>query len=175
MPPWWTFSHHGIQSSSANSLRRKIQKAVDVGSLSYPNLRFSGSGEVTEAHMAALAEVSRRGIRLWGFTRSLRLAGRLREIGASVIVSCDATSPPRLSEEARREGFPLAYSSSGVADAPPDGTLVTFAPVHRIGRVREVVDAPSLCPKVLTDFFEDHRPEGFCQRFCQRCHLGGQS
>jgi hypothetical protein len=150
----------------------EVRKLVENGSLPYPNIRFSGSGEVVDAYLPALQEIAKRDVRLWGFTRNLRLANRLREIGAFAIVSCDKTSPPGFVDQAKREALPLAYSSSGVEDEPPVGTLVTF-PVHRVGRVREVVDTASLCPKVLADYFDDFRPEGYCQRFCQRCHLGG--
>jgi hypothetical protein len=135
----------------------------------YANIRYSGSGEVVEAYLPALRGIHSRGVRLWGFTRSLRLAQQLRELGAGVIVSCDGTSPAGFAERATAEGFPLAYSSRGVGDSPPAGTLVTF-PIHRVGRVREVVDSPSVCPKVLADFLEDRRPEASCQLICQRCH-----
>lgn len=150
----------------------EVRRAVKQGRLPYPNLRFSGSGEVIDAYLPGLQEIARRGVRLWGFTRNVRLAKSLRASGASVIVSCDKTSPRESLEHARREGFPIAYSSSGIEDRPPAGTLVTF-PVHRIGRVHEVVDADTLCPKVLADYFEDSRPDGYCQRFCRRCHLEG--
>jgi len=148
----------------------EVRRAVERGMLTYPNIRYSGSGEIVEAYVPALLEVERRGIRLWGFTRSLRYARLLRDIGVSVIVSCDQTSPLDVVERARKDDFPLGYSSVGVEDEPPEGTLVTF-PVHRVGRVREVVDTPSLCPKVLSDYFDDSRPEGYCQRLCSRCHL----
>lgn len=156
----------------AEAVEAEVTAAVRSGQLPYPNLRFSGSGEVIEPYIPALQEVALRGIRLWGFTRNLRLAKRIREIGAYVIFSCDNTTLPETIAHARGEGFPLAYSSSGVEDLPPGGTLVTF-PVHRIGRVLEVVNTATLCPKVLSDFFDDCRPEGACQLFCQRCHLKG--
>jgi hypothetical protein len=110
-----------------------------------------------------------RGVTLWGFTRNLRVADKLRSINASVIVSCDSTSPCGFIEEARSSGFALGYTSSDVGDVPPEGTVVTF-PVHRVGRVHEVVDAPSICPKVLADFLDDCRPAGSCQNVCRRCH-----
>ena len=149
----------------------EVRQLVERGSLAYPNVRFSGSGEVIEAYLPALQEVVRRGIRLWGFTRGVRLAQLLRDIGAAVIVSCDKTSSPEMIARARAAGLPLAYSSTGVDDRPPEGTLVTF-PVHRVGRVHEVVDMPNLCPKVLSDYFNGDRPEGYCQQHCSRCHLG---
>jgi hypothetical protein len=155
-------------------VRSEVDKAVAQGSLPYPNLRLAGSGETIDAHLPALAEVVRLGVRLWGFTRNVRLAPRLRAAGIAVIVSCDRTSAPGFAETARKAGFPLAYTSGGVDDRPPAGTLVTF-PVHRVGRVREVVDTPSLCPKVLADFLHDSRPAGFCQRQCRRCHLGQEA
>src|SRR5262249_14177890 len=97
------------------------------------------------------------------------LANRLRALGAGVIVSCDKTSPPGFAADAVAAGFLLAYSSSGINDKPPSGTVVTF-PVHRVGRVREVVDSPSVCPKALADFLDDSRPKADCQQFCHRCH-----
>jgi hypothetical protein len=154
------------------TVAREVGRAVDDGRMVYPNIRFAGSGEVIDAYLPALGEVLSKGIHLWGFSRNIRLAKRLRDMGAAVIISCDHTSPPGFIEEARNADFHLAYSSLGVTDSPPEGTIVTF-PVHRIGRVREVVDTPTLCPKVLSDFFDDSRPAGSCQDLCRRCHLGG--
>jgi hypothetical protein len=147
----------------------EVRTVVREGQIPYPNLRYSGSGELVEAYLPALQEIRNRGVLLWGFTRNLRLAQELRKLGASVIISCDKTSPPGFIEQAVEQRFPLAYSSSGVEDRPPLGTLVTF-PVHRVGRVREVVDSPTVCPKVLADFLDDCRPKASCQLICQRCH-----
>ncbi len=151
------------------AVANEVQAAVSGGAIPYPNLRYSGSGEVVEAYVPALQSVSMRGVKLWGFTRNLRVADGLRSIGASVIVSCDTTSPPGFIDDARSKGFSLGYTSSDVEDKPPPETIVTF-PVHRIGRVNEVVDVPSTCPKVLADFLDDCRPEGSCQNICRRCH-----
>ena len=153
----------------AERLAAEVGAAVKAGLMPYPNLRYSGSGEVVAAYLPALRVTHSRGVKLWGFTRSLSLARELRHMGAGVIISCDGTSPLGFAEQASAEGFPIAYSSSGVDDSPPKGTLVTF-PVHRVGRVREVVDSPSVCPKVLTDFLDDCRPKASCQLVCQRCH-----
>ena len=153
----------------ADAVADEVMRAVQVGSLPYPNLRYSGSGELAEVHIPALAQVAARGIRLWGFTRNRRVAEGLRQLGVSVILSCDSTSPPTFAQKALAAGFPIAYTSVGVTDTPPAGTFVTF-PVHKIGRVREVVDTPSLCPKVVADFLHDGRPYGTCQLTCQRCH-----
>jgi len=153
----------------AKQVASEVDAAVRTGLMPYPNLRYSGSGEVVEAYICALREINNLGIRLWGFTRSLRLAHLLRGIGASVIISCDKTSPPGFADEATAAGFPLGYSSDGVNDFPPTGTIVAF-PVHRVGRVREVVDSPTVCPKVLADFLDDCRPKSSCQLVCQRCH-----
>lgn len=147
----------------------EVNDAVVKELLPYPNIRYSGSGEVVEAYIPALEQVASRGVHLWGFTRDLRVAELLRRIGAGVIVSCDATSATGFVEEATAAGFPLAYSSASVLDLPPPNTIVTF-PVHRVGRVREVVDSTSVCPKVLADFLDDCRPEASCQKYCQRCH-----
>ena len=154
----------------ARTVHREVQKAAARGEIAYPNLRVSGSGEMVGAHIPALLEVARLGVWLWGFTRNLRVAAQLRDQGVAIIYSCDRTTSAQAVSEARTMGVPLGYSSAGVTDHPPDGTLVTF-PVHRVGRVREVVDTPSLCPKVLSDFFDDARPEAYCQRICGRCHL----
>jgi hypothetical protein len=153
----------------AKQVAAEVEAVVQAGMMHYPNLRYSGSGEVVEAYIPALQELIKFGIQLWGFTRNLRLAHCLREIGASVIVSCDKTSPSGFALEATAAGFQLGYSSEGVDDFPPVGTIVTF-PVHRVGRVREVVDTPSVCPKVLSDFLDDCRPKASCQLICQRCH-----
>jgi len=138
--------------------------------LPYPNLRYSGSGEMTRAHLPALRAVHDRGVRLWGFTRSLVIAVRLREWGVGVLLSCDRTTNAIVVERALSLGIGLAYVSADVSDVPPRGTVVTF-PIHRGGRVREVVEADTLCPKILDDFFFDMRPGGSCQSRCTRCHL----
>jgi hypothetical protein len=155
----------------ARTVVAEVAKAVSIGRIPYPNLRVAGSGETIDEYIPALSEITRQGVRLWGFTRNLRLAERMRAIGVGVIVSCDRTSSHELIREAGERGFPLGYTSDGVDDRPPPGTLVTF-PVHRVGRVREVVDSPTLCPKVVADFLDESRPEAFCQRYCRRCHLG---
>jgi hypothetical protein len=153
----------------AERVAEEVTSAVKTGLMLYPNLRYSGSGEVVEHYLPALQAIQDMGIRLWGFTRSLNLGQRLRKIGAKVVVSCDKTSPTGFIKEAQRLKFSLGYTSSDVNDVPPQGTVVTF-PVHRVGRVREVVDAPSLCPKVLADFLDDYRPKASCQLVCRRCH-----
>ena len=153
----------------ADAVASEVGRAVASGLLPYPNLRYSGSGEVASAHIPALKEVARREVRLWGFTRNLPLAEELRRIGASVIVSCDATSPEGFLEAALAGGFRIAYSSTGIEDPPPCDALVTF-PVHRVGRVHEVVDHPSICPKVMEEFLYERRAAATCQNVCQRCH-----
>lgn len=158
----------------AEQITAEVGAALNAGLMLYANLRYSGSGEVVEAYLPALRAVQSRGVKLWGFTRSLSLAHQLREMGAGVIISCDGTSPSGFAERASAEGFRLAYSSSGIDDPPPNGTLVTF-PVHRVGRVREVVDSASVCPKVLADFLDDCRPKASCQLICQRCHTPNES
>lgn len=189
-PKGWCYTFQGNQASAAHNrhaamidrlavrqpllfahaVHREVERAVKTGALSYPNLRLAGSGETIRAYVPALAEIVRLGVRLWGFTRDLQLAEVLRKVGVAIIASCDKTSPPGFVERAQALRLPIAYTSAGVEDRPPAGTLVTF-PLHRVGRVREVVDVPSLCPKVLADFLHDSRPGGFCQRFCKRCHL----
>lgn len=153
----------------AEKVKEEVVEAVVAGQMPYPNLRYSGSGEVVEAYLPALQMIQKSGVHLWGFTRSLRLAEELRALGAGVIISCDGTSPEGFIERAVRAGFPLGYTSECVNDIPPEGTLVTF-PVHRVGRVREVVNTSTVCPKVLADFLDDSRPKGSCQLVCKRCH-----
>jgi hypothetical protein len=153
----------------AEKVEEEVRQVVAEGLIKYPNLRYSGSGELVEAHLPALEMIKLRDVRLWGFTRDLRIAERLRKIGIAVIVSCDKTSSPGFVETASAAGFLLAYSSSGVDDAPPARTVVTF-PVHRVGRVKEVVDATTICPKVLADFLDDARQQSTCQLVCNRCH-----
>lgn len=189
-PQGWCYTFQGNQASAAHNrhaamidrlavrhpllfaraVHREVAAAVERGDLSYPNLRLAGSGETIRAYIPALWEIVRLGVKLWGFTRDLDLGKQLREVGVAIIASCDRSSPPGFVERAQAAEIPIAYTSVGVEDLPPTGTLVTF-PLHRVGRVREVVDVPSLCPKVLADFLHDSRPGGFCQRFCQRCHL----
>jgi hypothetical protein len=147
----------------------EVNAAVADGRLPYPNLRYSGSGEVVDAYIPALRSVAEHGVFLWGFTRSLSAAVSLRSFGASVIFSCDRTTRAEDIAKARTLGIRFGYTSTDINDYPPEGTVVTF-PVHRIGRVREVVDTASLCPKVLADFLDDCRPAGSCQFTCRRCH-----
>ena len=158
----------------AEHVAKEVRRAVHADKIPYPNIRISGSGEMTDSHVPAIARTIDLGVHAWGFTRSLLIGEALRAAGAYVIISCDSTSPSDLARAAVDGGFPLAYSSNGVDDVPPPGTLVTF-PVHRVGRVREVVDAPSLCPKVVSEFLHDERPAGFCQLFCHRCHRGKEN
>lgn len=152
----------------------EVERAVNRDEMPYNNIRFSGSGEMTEKHVEAIDAVIKSGVHAWGFTRSLIVAEKVRSAGAFVIVSCDATSPKGFAAEATEAGFPLAYSSDGVGDIPPEGTLVTF-PIHRVGRVQEVADVASLCPKVVSEFLHDDRPASFCQRLCNRCHSAGEA
>lgn len=154
----------------AQKVASEVHKSVESGEMKYPNIRYSGSGEFTEDHLPALQLLSLTGVHLWGFSRNIKLAAQLRKMNASVIISIDKTSPSSVVEEARANGFNLAYTSDGVYDQPPPGTIVTF-PVHRIGRVHEVVDVVSLCPKVVMDFLDDSRPSGTCQLRCMKCHL----
>jgi hypothetical protein len=153
----------------ADAVAREVSGLVANGKLPYANLRYSGSGELAIEHLPALTEVASREIHLWGFTRNLKIASGLLDIGASVIISCDASTPPELFERATALGFPFAYTSSSVSDLPPPGTIVTF-PVHRVGRVTEVPDVDSLCPKVLSEFFFETRSGATCQSACHRCH-----
>jgi hypothetical protein len=156
----------------AEVVTAEVFEAVKNGMLPYPNLRYSGSGELVEAYLPALRDLQSRGVHLWGFTRSLDIARALRSFGAGVIVSCDRTSPTDFASVAHSEGFAIGYTSADVNDVPPKGTVVTF-PIHRVGRVREVVASDTICPKVVADFLHDSRPKGSCQLVCRRCHKPG--
>lgn len=157
----------------ANCVAREVRRAVAAGKLRYPNLRYSGSGELAPHHLPAMRELAGQSIHLWGFSRRIDLALALRDMGVSVIISCDATSNEELIAEARTAGFPLAYSSKGVDDPPPQGTLVTF-PIHRGRFVREVVETKSLCPKVVQQYMFGNRKAAMCQSTCRRCHLSSE-
>jgi hypothetical protein len=147
----------------------EIAKLVSARELPYPNLRFSGSGELHPSHLPALFQLRNRGINLWGFSRNIRLAIQLRRHGISVLFSCDITTPVSRIDDARNSGLRLAYTSTGVSDPPPDGTFVTF-PLHRSGKVREIVSAGSVCPKVAQEYLEGKRTRAACQARCTRCH-----
>jgi hypothetical protein len=148
----------------------EVDQLVKSGRLPYPNLRFSGSGEVHNSHLPALIALAERGIHLWGFSRNLRVATRLRETGIAVLFSCDSTTLKQTVLEALQSGLKLAYTSTGVDDHPPFDAFVIF-PLHRSGRVREVVESPDVCPKVLEEYLEGRRRRAVCQFNCKRCHM----
>jgi hypothetical protein len=154
----------------AEKVAEEVASYVRQGKLPYPNLRYSGSGELREAHLPALLALKHdHKIVLWGFTRNLNIAAALKSVAISAIFSCDRATPPDAIRQALRLGLSLAYTSTGVDDNPPAGTSVTF-PLHRGGRVSEVVDSITVCPKVLSEYLSGHREEGTCQAVCQRCH-----
>lgn len=153
----------------AEAIDEEVTTAVREGLISYPNLRFSGSGEAAEHHIALLGNLSTRGIKVWGFSRNLSVAKMLRKQGVFVQISTDRTTPRDFVAKALEAGFSLAYSSTDVSDLPFDGTRVVF-PLHRSGHVREVVDTPNLCPKVVEEFFQQARRPGYCQALCHKCH-----
>jgi hypothetical protein len=153
----------------AEIVAAEVNKLVLTRDISYPNLRFSGSGELHAAHLPAMFMLKDRGINLWGFSRNIRTAIELRKHGISVLFSCDFTTPVNKIHKARRNGLRLAYTSMGVSDIPPDGAFVTF-PLHRSGKVREIVLADSVCPKVEQEYLEGKRMRAACQTKCTRCH-----
>ena len=148
---------------------REITQFVSSGRLPYPNIRFSGSGEVHNSHLPALLSLASRSIHLWGFSRNIRVAIQLKEAGISVLYSCDATTSPENLKEAARAGLKIAYTSLGIDDSPPAPPFVVF-PVHHSGRVQEVLDSERVCPKVLEEYLEGRRRRGACQFTCTRCH-----
>jgi hypothetical protein len=153
----------------AEKVAGEVTRAVANGTLPYPNLRYSGSGEVNVKHIPALELLAQCGIRLWGFSRNIIVARALRDVGASVIFSCDKSTPQPVVAAAMAEGLPLSYSSEGVDDVPQQQSVVVF-PIHRSGRVQEVVDLPELCPKVVHEYLHHERPRATCQTVCHRCH-----
>jgi len=185
----WCYTFHGFQSLSqhnskvalidiaarripiefADKVVEEVLSSVEAGEMVYPNLRYSGSGEVALEHIPALALIISKGVKLWGFSRNISVAVRLREIGASVLVSCDKTTPQKSLQNALNFGFKLSYTSTSVVDHPPQRTFVVF-PLHRSGTVREVVDNPAICPKVLEEFLHGDRTPSACQKRCNRCH-----
>ena len=153
----------------ADVVSRDVFSFVNSGKLSYPNIRFSGSGEIHKSHFPALLGLKDRGVHLWGFSRSPKLALELRSQGISVLFSCDATTPQKTLSLAREGGLKLAYTSLGVHDAPPVEAFVVF-PVHRSGRVREIVDSQNICPKISQEFLNVRRKPASCQQVCTLCH-----
>ena len=153
----------------AKTVVAEVGRAVASGAIPYPNLRYSGSGELRMQHLEALANISAAGITLWGFTKNIAIARALRSLKISVIFSHDCTTDRAVLSTAVREEIPLAYISSGVDDRPNHPCVVVF-PLHRSGRVGEIADVPMLCPKVVHEYLNQVRPAGSCQIVCQRCH-----
>jgi hypothetical protein len=186
----WCYTFQGRQSSSAHhekvmlvdqlaqqqadlfadTVAAEVSEAVSKGLIKYANIRVSGSGELTERHVPALLALSARGVHVWGFTKRLKVWAPLTAGGIELLFSVDSTTPRQVQDDAASLGARFSYTSTGVTDVPPDRTVVTF-PLHRGGKVREVVDSGSLCPKVVEDFYYGNRMPGWCQARCQRCHL----
>ncbi len=156
----------------AATVLTEVDNARVKGLVSSMNLRYAGSGEVAPHHLPALKIISSKGIKLWGFTKRLDVALSLRAIGASVLFSWDSSSKLDLVQEAVTNGFQLAYTSADALDRPEIPSFVVF-PLHRQGRVREVVDCSNLCPKVVEEYLTDTRRPGACQSRCTRCHEAG--
>lgn len=189
-PEGWCYTFQGHQSSAAHhekvmmvdqlaaafpglfgdAVAKEVREACARQLLAYPNVRVSGSGEIHERHLDALVEVRSRGVHVWGFTKRLKLWTLLAEANINLIFSVDSTTSIDTVREARRLGARLSYTSLSVSDVPPEGTVVTF-PLHRGGKVREVVETTTLCPKVLEDYFDNQRRPNWCQTRCHRCHL----
>lgn len=147
----------------------EVQELVKKGRLPYPNLRFSGSGEVATMHIELLAEIKQRGVQLWGFSRNIKVATALKSVGIHVIFSCDHSTPSNVVSQAIRLQLPLAYTSCNVQDLPTYDVTVVF-PLHRGGRVLQVADHAMNCPKVVAEYFEHSRKQASCQNLCTRCH-----
>ena len=158
-----------IPADFSEKIVSEVNACVRNKELPYPNLRFSGSGEVTLEHIPALAEIHARGVILWGFSRNLAVAIELRKIGASVLFSCDNTTPAINICKAVESGFLLSYTSVSVDDHPPQHTFVVF-PLHRSGTVREVVNSSNICPKVMEEYLHGDRRPAACQLRCNKCH-----
>jgi hypothetical protein len=154
----------------ADIVSEEVGQLVKGGRLPYPNIRFSGSGEVHQSHLPALLALAQRRVHLWGFSRNIRIADHLTKEGISVLFSCDSTTPRQTVSEALRRGLKLAYTSTGVDDQPPLDAFVVF-PLHCSGRVREIVVSESVCPKILEEYLEGRRKKAACQFNCTRCHM----
>lgn len=152
----------------------EVRELVRRGLLRYFNVRFAGSGELRLQHIPALECLAANGIRAWGFTKNAAVYLRLRKSRIACLFSCDATSDREALRSVLSAGGLLAYTSTSARDLPPEGSFVTF-PVHVSGRVTEVADHPTLCPKVLEEYFDGTRREAWCQARCLRCHQRGDS
>ncbi len=152
----------------------KVIQEVNIALLKkkifYPNLRFSGSGELTHHHLPLIGMLKKNGINIWGFTKNVDIAIKLKKLGASVIFSYDRTSPIEKVQQAASAGIALGYTSSGVLDIPKHKAFVVF-PLHKGGKVQEVLDHPKLCPKVVEEFLTGKRNAASCQVTCNRCHF----
>lgn len=150
----------------------EIKVLVDKKLIPYPNLRYSGSGELAAHHIPLLRKLADNGVLVWGFTKNIDIAIELHNIGISVIFSHDKSSDLKKVNRAHLEGIPLAYTSEGVNDSPIFHTAVVF-PLHRGGKVKEIVEHESLCPKVVDEFLGEKRKASSCQNYCTRCHKLG--
>ena len=156
----------------AQRVYEEVVNSMVSGAQSTLNVRYSGSGELTLKHIPAVERIRETGVIPWGFTRRIDVAKSLMGSGISVLLSADWTTDGDIIREAQKASIPMSYTSRGVNDIPPVGTFVTF-PVHRSGRVSEVVDHPTLCPKVIDEFLNMRRQESWCQLRCNRCHATG--
>jgi len=154
-----------------NKILREIEAATHKKRLPYPNLRISGSGEAAFHHLDLIGMINAAGVKTWGFTKNISIAIAMRKLGTNILISADKTTPKDLIHQAKKDDFRFAYTSTDHIDYPPENTLVTF-PLHRGGRVREAVDSPSLCPKVIEEFLSGKRRDAYCQLRCNRCHHG---
>jgi hypothetical protein len=154
-------------------LAKKISSEVNTvfknNKIPYPNIRYCGSGEISKKHLKLLNYIKDEGIHLWGFTRNIELGKILKNEDISVIISIDKTSDKKVYTNASDNGLKIAYTSDSIDDVPPKGCHVVF-PVHRLGKVKEVGDFESLCPKVVSEFFTGCRKNGTCQNECKKCH-----
>jgi len=158
--------------SVVHKILGELSVLVDKKLIPYPNLRYSGSGELTAHHIPLLRKLSDNSIHVWGFTKNLDIAIELHKVGISVIFSYDKTSDLKMVNRAHLEGIPLAYTSEGVEDSPAFDTAVVF-PLHRGGKVKEIVEHERLCPKVVEEFLGGKRQASSCQIHCTRCHKLG--
>jgi hypothetical protein len=157
----------------AERVESELRLHIKRKTIKYLNLRYSGAGELHPDHLNAILAIKTKGINLWGFTKNPKLALILIENNISVLYSCDLTTSRNQIEWARNNNIPLAYSSDGIHDIPPENTFVTF-PIHVSGRVSELVDHNTLCPKVVEEFLNGDRTPAWCQQRCKRCHNATQ-
>jgi hypothetical protein len=153
----------------AQLVAAEVHDAVRRGKLPYPNLRISGSGEISPSHITGLLQIIQENVHIWGFSKNIDLIEILNSQGAHFLFSMDSTTPEIVVAKASSAKVGIAYTSTSVTDHPTLSPKVVF-PLHKVGRVGEVVDHAALCPKVIDEYLNGQRMPASCQSTCNRCH-----